>query len=118
MEIFQSIQNNFAILGIGRNQLTRKHNTNVKNVLSLFLHTFFTIANFLYLARMANNLREYADGIFTTSAVLVCGASMLIIVWTMPNWFELIDNLEKIINSSEYLQSCFFKKKNCTVQHF
>lgn len=102
MEIFKSIQKNFAILGIDRNQLTKKHNTNVKNLLSLFLHSFFTIANLFYLARIAINFRDYADGIFATSAVVVCGVSMVIIVWTMPKWFKLIDNLEKVINYSEY----------------
>lgn len=107
MEIFQSIKQKFAILGIDRNQLTENSNINVKNVLSLFLHTFFTIENLFYLARVANNVREYADGIFATSAALVCAACMLIIVWTMPKWFKLIDNLEEIINCSEHLQSVF-----------
>lgn len=102
MEIFQSIQKNFAILGIDRKQLTEKRNTNDKNLLSLFLHGFFTIAYFLYLVRIANNFREYAAGIFETSAVLICGVSMIIIVRTMPKWFKLIDNLEEVINCSEY----------------
>lgn len=101
MKIFRSIQENFAILGVNPNQLTKKNNINVKNLISLFFHGFIIIAYLLYLARIANSFREYTDGIFATSAVLVCGASMIIIVWKMPKLFKLIDKLENVINCSE-----------------
>lgn len=101
MKIFQSIQTNFAILGINRNQSVQKHNTNFKNLVSLILHGFITISYLLYLVRIASTFREYTDGIFATSAVIVCGVSMAIVIWTMAKWFKLIDNLESIIIDSE-----------------
>lgn len=101
MKIFQSIQKNFAVLGIDRNQLLQKHNTNFRNSVSLFLHCFITVSYLVYIVHIASTFREYIDGIFVTSAVVVSGLSMAIVVSAMEKWFNLIFSLESVIVTSK-----------------
>lgn len=76
MKIFQTVRSNFAILGISS--------------ISVFL---------VYVAK---SFEEYTNSIYITSVSVALFVTLSFLVRRMANLFEFIDNLDKIVDESEY----------------
>lgn len=105
LKIFQIIQKQYTILGISRvsNQVTDKR---VRRGFLLFALLF--ISHFAYILHVANGFMEYVQGIcafFSSVIVFVCFTSK---TFRKAKLFESIDNIEKIIDSSEPIFTFIF----------
>lgn len=108
MKLFQSVQKNFAVLGIIRpsQPIQTQYHFNKKILkISLWFCLEF-ILNGTFLAFVACTFREYTHTIYTTSASIMVIIYYAILVFKTAKLFELIDNFEKVfekvIDGSEY----------------
>lgn len=89
MNLFQSIQKSLTIISISSNQ----HRLNFKILMTFILYWSLAI---LYC-----EFREYMDMIYLTSSTRMITLCFRNFVWKMEKIFQLIHNVEKIIEISE-----------------
>lgn len=102
MKVFQRIQKQYAILGISAsNQLTRTLPFS-KRVLFGFLSISIEIfSQFVYTFHVANDYMTYIDCICATSATIVIFICLAAIVCRKSTLFEIIHEIEELIDTSE-----------------
>lgn len=102
MKVFQTIQKQYAILGINSsNQFTLQLPIS-KRVFFGFSSFFYGIGSqFVYIYFVANGFMEYMDCICSISAAVIMCVCMAAVVFRKAILFECIDDIEKLINTSE-----------------
>lgn len=96
MKLFQTVQRNFAALGIRTNQ--PKFNKNLAKSCFIYYFSFFMSIRFLFFE--AKTFLEYTSSIYLTTALLVIFTYFTIFILKLEKFFELIDNLEKFFDKS------------------
>lgn len=111
MKIFQSIQDNFALLGINSCQSSQKHPFNV-NILATVIWCVFSTASYvLWFIYEADSFGDYMNSALYTFESLICIAGLSALIWKIDQWFQFIEILEITINKSElsiYIQAYQF----------
>lgn len=97
MKIFQSIQNQFAILGISSEQQI----LNRKIVFGLTLLGMCIVLQCAATFQPANEFKEYIDRVNMTSTTIIAAIIFAVVIFNIKNLFEIINMFEKLINDSE-----------------
>lgn len=98
MKIFIPNQKYFALLGISRQQSMQPFNA--KNLLSFLILFLLVILCGGFLVCDANNLNEYTESIYITSVTITIATIFLTFIWNMNEFFNFIDEWEKIVEQS------------------
>lgn len=98
MKSFQIAKKNFEALGISSNQ----SRFNGKLAKTCLIYSLCSISSAAFLFFEAECFIEYTSNIYVTTALT--GISTYFIFWILKlqNFFNLIDNLEKFFEESEY----------------
>lgn len=116
IKFFQTLQENFAIVGIRSNQSIQKSPFNRRNSVALFMHSILVVLSLLYVLYDAHSFQEYTNGLYSVLAFIVSVICFIIIIWTTDKWFEFIEFLENTVNKSELN---FFLINQCNLNsHF
>lgn len=102
MKIFTTTTENVALLGVTREQSMQNQPFNRRNVFGAFILTFCAILNLLYFSYDAETFSEYALSAYTTLTAFVSVVTFFITIWQMRLSFELIQEIEMILNMSEW----------------
>lgn len=97
MKILQTVQENFEILGICRNQ----PRFNAKSVMACLVYGVGITFSTTFLICDANNFQEYTNNLYITTALaagLVCIINTLL---KMNHLFALTDDIEETLDRSE-----------------
>ena len=108
MKLFQVIQKNFTVLGIGSNQ-SRFNLKLLKTCLTYGL-SFTSSAIFLFFE--ARSFIEFTNNIYVTTAIAVITIYFSIWMWKLQKFFQLIDNLENFFEKSECISNILTDQKN------
>lgn len=103
MKLFQTVQKNFAVLGIGRG----RSKTNRKLVFTWLILSLTVAAGTAFIVFEAKTFEEYTSDLYTTSGDAVV-ASMFMVI-KMDRLFELIDMIEQAVDESELDLNLFFE---------
>lgn len=101
MKVFQTVEDNFTLMGISAYQSQQKYPFNAKNLLVLFIlcSTFFSDA--MYLIREANDFKEYTISVFSISTMAVSILIFVIALAEMRNIYFYRNLIEETINKSK-----------------
>lgn len=106
MKIAKTVKRQVASMGYRVDQ--RSFNT--EQLWLLFERMLTLVLQFLDVLYVANNLRQYVESIFMIIVGTLLYVSLVSTIIEMPTIFTLIDDLEHVINESEYfcmlLNSC------------
>ena len=101
MKILQTVQANYAILGISPEHSIRPISLN-KKVLMAFLISCISITScIVYFVHVANNFREYIQCITTISAIVIFTICFGAVAFQMTELFDNIDCMENVIEIRE-----------------
>lgn len=99
-KVFQSIQRNFAILGINSYQSKQSHSFNVRNVMVLLIFGLSLISGCVSVAH-ANTFKEYINAFHIAVTVAFGGLTFVIVICQMKILFQFIDSFEEEVNKSK-----------------
>lgn len=101
MKLYQSVQRQFAVLGINSQLLIQKYPFN-RTILLMFFSYICNIISFcIFMYYDVNTFREYTDSIYVTSTdvlVVICFGN---VVFGVAGFFKFIDNCVELVASSE-----------------
>lgn len=97
MKIFQSIQNQFAILGINSQQ----QNLNPKIIVGAIFLGVCIVLQSAAIFEPTNEFKEYIDCVYMTSTTIIVSTIFVVLVFSMRILFEFIEMVEGLINESE-----------------
>ena len=98
MKLFQVVQNKFVLLGIRPNQ--SRFNKEVTRTCSIY--ALSTSSSALFLIFKAKSFIEYTSNIYATTAFAMIGCYFTIWIFKTKKFFELIDNMEILVDQREY----------------
>lgn len=100
LQIFQSAQENFIVLGLGtihsKQIFENQWKIVVVNLIFIAYITFICV----YLFHVAKNFKECTEAIFLVISAINCFLSYLFFIWKINEWFETIVCLEEIVQKS------------------
>lgn len=99
--IFDSIKSNFAIVGANSLQSNGQNPFNLKNVMIILIINVQATLCGIFVFYEANSFREYVESVFAFSTVIVIHIVFPVFIWKIPKMFELMNNIEKIVNKSK-----------------
>ena len=95
MKIFQTIQRNYAILGISPEQLTHpKFLFNGKMLMCFLFSIFYMLSSFAYIFYVATTFEQYIECITTAFGGIIISICIGAVVFKMNKLFEIIKNVE------------------------
>lgn len=102
LKIFQFVQTKFATVGINRALATQKYPFNGKNIIGFLTLMAAFASSVLYAIYTADSFFEYTQATYaiTTTIMVIC--LLLILILQVKTLFELIEDLESVVNTSEY----------------
>lgn len=102
MKLFQSLQENFAIMGITSDQSTKNSpfNGRILATLSSQILTVILIAVFIF--HDAYTFWEYANNIFNMAGAIILVVFFAIIIFSMRKFFALIKSCETVVAESKF----------------
>lgn len=101
MKIFESVRNNYAILGVTTAQSAQKHVFNAKIEMALVLIGVFTFFHVMHIFFVASNIKERMESATTTSGSVIISMCIITIIFKMRTVFECINGFEDLIAMSE-----------------
>lgn len=102
MRFFQTIRKQYAIMGISSsNQWTPELPFSERVLLGFLLFGCAIISHLVYTFHVADGFIEYVECICTTSASIIVFICFVAIVLRKTKLFETIDNIKKLIDTSE-----------------
>lgn len=101
MKLFETVLNNFAIVGM----TPSKHRFNTKIAMAFVLIGTATLFHILHIFFVASNLKERTQSSTTTSGSLVITICFLTVIFKMRAVFNCIRDFEDIIAMSESIYS-------------
>lgn len=113
MKILRLVQKNYAILGI-----SPSHNSNQRSRFNgrvLFGFSLFgcvVVFQLVFMFHMDGGLMEYMDAICSISATILMFICFVAIVLKETTLFESIDSIEKLIDTSEPIQTVLIINSN------
>lgn len=101
MKFFQSIEDNFAAIGINSYQSKKQYPFNAKCAVIVMLYGLNVISTAGYPLHVANDFGEYVYSAFSFFGATVCCVSMLTIILMTPKLFKFLSGMDKIVKKSE-----------------
>lgn len=102
MKIFQLTQRNFATIGISADSSTQSsYQFNGQIFVGVFILGSIAICNFIYIFYEAETSAEYTESIFMSTLSIPFFLALLILILNVKKLFELINNCENLVNTSE-----------------
>lgn len=101
MELFRTVQKNFAFLGITPAQSIRKNPFNREIALAYFVYGVGWTSSVAYLYRNANTFEECTIVIYVVSVGTVILLCFNVVVFRISKLFEFISDCRESINQSE-----------------
>lgn len=102
MQILESIREKLEIIGMSNQQSLQKYPFNERNVTCLLLHGINIVCNLGFLIYGTKDLMEFTDSLFLTITAILTAAIFINLMWKMRELFEFINNLEDIVDQSEW----------------
>lgn len=102
MKIMQFVQKILATAGISRTLAAQAYPLDRKISIGLLILVATLASNILYIIHVANSFFEYTQAGYMISMAIVAASFLLILVLKANRLFELIENFENLINTSEY----------------
>lgn len=107
MNVFQQLRKDFAVFGIA----TQQHPFNWRNLVALFIFSSAIISNGVHILFEAKTFEEYVESIFLATAIITDTISFLYIVSIMQQFFNWMNESEKVINASEFVSFLFLRQQ-------
>lgn len=98
MKIVQVVQRKFELLGICSNQ----SRLNGSYVMTWLVYVIGTASSTVFLIHGASSFQEYTNNLYMTTALWVGYIYFTIMFFKMEKLFILIDNVEKVLDKSEW----------------
>lgn len=113
MKIFQTVQSQYAILGITRssNHSTQELPFNGKILFGFLLFGCLIISGLVYILHVASGFMEQMQGVSSILASTMMCICFVDIVLGKTTLFEIIDNVEKLLDASEHHLNVYFFDK-------
>lgn len=102
MKIFETVRNNFAILGVTSAQSAQANVHNAKVTMALVLIGVFTFFHVMHIFLVASNIKERMESATTTSGSVLISLCITTIIFKMRTVFECIHGFEDLIAMSEW----------------
>lgn len=103
MKVFRLLQQQYAIVGISSSNPSsdQKLPSSIRILIGFATFGWNIVSLFLYIFYVANGFMEYMVCICVTSGTLIIFVCFAAIVYRKARLFELIDNIEELIDTSE-----------------
>lgn len=101
LRVLQSIQKNFAMLGIVPALVTQTFPLNEKVFLDFSILSSAIICNFTYTFSEANTFVEYTQSIFMSTLAALINFALLILILNIEKLFGIFNGFEDIANTSQ-----------------
>lgn len=101
MKILQISQESFTVLGITSKQSKQKLNFNHKIFMGFILLGYSLFGHFVYIIYVDKSFDKYIECVCATIAIVVVTTCFVSMVLGKIILFESIDNIEKLIDTSE-----------------
>lgn len=102
MKFFQSVQSQFAMMGIILQQLTQKNPFNRTILLIFFSYTCNIISYCIFMYYEANTFQEYTESFYVTSTDVLVALCYASVVFRVDGFFKFIDACVKLVASSKW----------------
>lgn len=106
LKIFQLCQKHFATIGISPNLVMQAYPINVKIFMAFVMNHVTIISNLVYVVREAKTFAEFTQSIYFISMALLIIFALMIIILKVDKLFELIENFDRMVNTSKYQIYC------------
>lgn len=106
MTVFQSLEENFAFVGITEKQSRQKNPFNLRILMSSITFVVSLVFNFVFLFYIANDFEEYIESFYISTTMLGNSIVFANYVWKMPNLFKCFEGFRNIIGKSELAKYC------------
>lgn len=101
LKVFQSIQKNFALMGISPKLVAQSYPFNVR-IFAYFLSVMSGITlTCVYIFTDAKTVSEYMQTIYVASAGIFDVFTLLILILKVDQLFEFINRLDNVVNMSK-----------------
>lgn len=104
MDVFVSIENHFASVGLTASQSLQANRFNVKNACILLIFLLNIILCVAYIFHGANNFNECIDSLFGCFTLIDAAIAFVHFIWQMPKLFRFIDEMETTFNQRKCLE--------------
>lgn len=104
MKLFQTIQNNFRVVGYIRNH--NGHRFYAFNLLLLKANLAFIFgitSTFIFVIHPADNPREYMDAFYTLTVTLLIFVAHIYTTFGMTKFFDFFDHCEEVFESKLHI---------------
>lgn len=105
MKLFQSVQENFATLGITREQSIRNNPFNARMLAAFSTYILMIASIAVFFFHDANTFWEYTNNIYNLSAIILIFISFVTVVFNMRKCFALIDSCAAVVAKSEWTKN-------------
>lgn len=98
---FQTVQANFAVVGISRELVTQSYPLNVKIFMGFLLFIGMIAFECVFIFSYADTFYKYMQSIYYVCGSILFIFALVILVLTVDKLFEPIDDCDTIINASK-----------------
>lgn len=102
MKLFEMHEKYFAIVGIDSYQATRKIPINGKNSATLLILISALMSTNAFIWFEADTFPEYAESFYVAATSIICFGNFVILFTRMSKFFEFIENLEHLVQTSKW----------------
>lgn len=102
IKIFQTVREYFAIIGINRVLVDQPYPFNRRIFLGFLMFGLAITSLFTFIISQAKTFWEFAQSIYTCSAVILGICCLFILVFRVHILFKFIASFENVINTSEW----------------
>lgn len=101
MKLFQSVQENFAVIGVTSDQSMQSNAFNNRILAAVSTYTLNVALYIVFLFHDASTFGEYTYNIYSNSATILILICYIIVVFKMNKCFALIDRCATVVAKSE-----------------
>lgn len=101
MKILQLLQTNLAGVGVHSDLPLQPYPFNKKILMNFLILLLFLICNSVFAIDEAESFGEYTQSIYVITCVTIVILTFVIIILNVKKLFQLINNGEKLVNTSE-----------------
>lgn len=104
MKLFQSVQENFAVIGVTLDQSMKINPFNERILAALLSYTLNVASYIVFLFHDATTFLEYTYNIYANSATILILICYIIVIFKMKKCFALIDGCANIVAEGKLMQ--------------
>lgn len=101
MKVFKSIQADCALLGIDSYKQRKKHQLNVKSLITFSMHILTTFSNIYYFCWIDKSFEQNVTSFYVTASILVCFLQFTNLFWEMPKLTDFFLTIGDILRERE-----------------